>query len=245
MACLSITTTENRKIFMSHPSSRNTAIESLFLKERSHSHGSQTSITILTVHWEYDELPVSSMFTKEHGHFLSPRRSMAFFSESTQKTKNKNKSVAFFLSTKDLGRLVTVDERITKDSERLSLLENGDDQWLNVHERTSTKEHSFSHCPWKEEHGQSHVLRKDVFKFYCSRKNVAELIVHKRKNMNEWMKVYRWRLTNSTQNYVCARCQVPPQTKNTITLGQYNPQIFTPKTPDRNYWYTWRYIHIT
>ena len=165
------------------------------------------------------------------------------FQNPRKKTK-KNKSVAFFLSTKDLGRLVTVDERITKDSERLSLLENGDDQWLNVHERTSTKEHSFSHCPWKEEHGQSHVLRKDVFKFYCSRKNVAELIVHKRKNMNEWMKVYRWRLTNSTQNYVCARCQVPPQTKNTITLGQYNPQIFTPKTPDGNYWYTWRYIHI-
>ena len=39
----------------------------------------------------------------------------------------------------------------------------------------------------------------------------------------EWMKIYKWRLTISTQNNVCSQCQVPPQAKNTITFGQYIP----------------------
>ena len=48
------------------------------------------------------------------------------------------------------------------------------------------------------------------------------------------MKIYKWRLTISTQNNLCSQRQVPPQAKNTITLGQYDPQKFTPKTQTRN-----------
>ena len=36
------------------------------------------------------------------------------------------------------------------------------------------------------------------------------------------------------QNNVCSQRQVPPQTKNTITLGQYDPQKHTPKTQTGN-----------
>ena len=53
--------------------------------------------------------------------------------------------------------------------------------------------------------------------------------------LNDSMKIYRWRLTISTQNNVCSQRQVPPQTNNTITSGQYNPQKLTPKSPDRNH----------
>ena len=52
--------------------------------------------------------------------------------------------------------------------------------------------------------------------------------------MNEWLKIYEWRLTISTQNNVCSQRQVPPQTNNTITLRQYNPQTLTPKTQSGN-----------
>ena len=47
--------------------------------------------------------------------------------------------------------------------------------------------------------------------------------------LTEWMKIYRWHLTIPTQNNVCSQRQVPPQTKNTKTLGQYKPQKLTPK----------------
>ena len=52
--------------------------------------------------------------------------------------------------------------------------------------------------------------------------------------VNELMKIYKWHLTISTQNNVCSQHQVPPQAKNTITLGQYNPQKLTPKTQTGN-----------
>ena len=50
----------------------------------------------------------------------------------------------------------------------------------------------------------------------------------------EYMKIYKWRLTISTQNYACSQRQVPPQAKNTITLGQYGPQKLTSKTQTGN-----------
>ena len=36
------------------------------------------------------------------------------------------------------------------------------------------------------------------------------------------------------QNNVCSHRKVPPQAKNTITLGQYDPQKLTPKTQTVN-----------
>ena len=63
--------------------------------------------------------------------------------------------------------------------------------------------------------------------------------------MNEWMKIYKWRVTIFTQNYVCAQWQVPPQANTTITLGQSNPQKLTPKTSDQTHRHTYRYIHGT
>ena len=56
--------------------------------------------------------------------------------------------------------------------------------------------------------------------------------------VNEWRKIYRWCKTISTQNNVCSQWQVPPQAKNTITLGQYNPQKLTPKIQDQNHRHT-------
>ena len=41
---------------------------------------------------------------------------------------------------------------------------------------------------------------------------------------NEWMKIYKWRLTISTRYNVYSQRQVFPQAKNTVTLEQYNPQ---------------------
>ena len=52
------------------------------------------------------------------------------------------------------------------------------------------------------------------------------------------MKIHTWRLTVSTQNNVGSQRQVPQQAKDAITLGQYNPQKLTPKTPDRNHRHT-------
>ena len=53
------------------------------------------------------------------------------------------------------------------------------------------------------------------------------------------MKMYKWRLTISTENDVCSQRQVPPQAKNTLTLGQHNPQKLAPKTQYRKQ----RYVH--
>ena len=43
------------------------------------------------------------------------------------------------------------------------------------------------------------------------------------------MNIYEWRLTISTQNNGCLQRQVPPQAKNAITLGRYDPPKLTPK----------------
>ena len=37
----------------------------------------------------------------------------------------------------------------------------------------------------------------------------------------------------STQNNVCSQCQEPLKAKNTITLGQYDPQKLAPKNETR------------
>ena len=51
----------------------------------------------------------------------------------------------------------------------------------------------------------------------------------RRYTRNEWMKIYKWHLRITTQSNACSQRQVPPQTKNTLTLGPYNPQKLTPK----------------
>ena len=52
--------------------------------------------------------------------------------------------------------------------------------------------------------------------------------------LSEWMKIYRWRLTISTQSDICSQRQVPPQAESTITWGQYGPRKLTPKTQTGN-----------
>ena len=57
--------------------------------------------------------------------------------------------------------------------------------------------------------------------------------------MNNWMKIYKWHLTISTQNNVCSQHQEPQQAKNTITLGQYNQKKKThSKNPDQKHRHT-------
>ena len=66
----------------------------------------------------------------------------------------------------------------------------------------------------------------------CSLKKIKQMC------LNEWMKMYKRRLTISTPDNVCSQRQVPPQAKNTITLGQHNPQKLTQKNPDQNHRHT-------
>ena len=105
------------------------------------------------------------------------------------------------------------------------------------------------HCPilWHQEPCQQSILHPphswQLIRFSDKFANVALSIPEHLKKIiamwiNECIKIYKWRLTVSTQNNVCLQCQVPPQAKNTITLGQYNPQKFTTKTPDRNHRHT-------
>ena len=68
------------------------------------------------------------------------------------------------------------------------------------------KEHILQEIMYNE--SQKHLLK------WCTESSISEV---------KPMKIYKWRLTMSTQNNACSQHQVPPQAKNIITLGQYNP----------------------
>ena len=92
--------------------------------------------------------------------------------------------------------------------------------------------HRQTHRRWVRQPKQAERQRKTKSNEQA-RSELCEVRKQRRQRNWEWMKIYQWRLTISTQNNGCSQRQVPQQAKKYNNIRTAQPTKTHSKNPDR------------